>query len=274
MSQLVNRARKDPKSLKLLKKHEETVKSKGPIQVMSRKLLIFSIGCLLAALTPYASCEELPISNKLTLSDVLKLGFRPSSMLPSNRGMLRCWEKREIVLKFENGFECPIKAEDVTFEVYDDDQISSVRISGDSDYPLGFEEAIEKARFIFGKVGTVPRELDEWYAEVKKRRMFSSFGRFTKLNGEVKMGVQLLPTLQKIDQKPALLGIIVEWKYLGSGPLGGSRSKPVTTPQGFDWDMSYEAWSKRIIEKGSHKPKASSPDHRDTHDACLPSDKH
>jgi hypothetical protein len=184
-------------------------------------------------------------------------------MLPDNVGMLRCWEKREIVLKFENGFECPIKAENVTFEVYDDDQISSVRISGDRDYPLGLDEAVEKARFIFGRVGKVPPELDEWHVEVKKRRMFSSFGWFTKLNGDVKVGVQLLPTLQKIDQKPALLGMMVEWKYQGSGPLGGDRSKPVTTPPGFDWDMSYEAWSKRIVEKGSRKPNASSSAHHD-----------
>lgn len=221
------------------------------------------------ALVANAFCTEIPISKKLTLSEVMALGFRPSNLTPYNLGPVRCWEPQEIVLSFKGGYKYAIKAESITFNVFDDDQIASIEIYGNDDFPITLDKAVEESKAFYERFGSIPEEFNLWLESVYRKKRFSPFGHVVKVEDGVRAGIQLLPTLQRIDQKPTLLGVVVNWEYLGTGSLGGSRSKPVVSPPGYDWDMSHEAWRNRIIEKGSQKPKASPPDHRVPNDSWF-----
>ena len=59
--------------------------------------------------------------------------------------------------------------------------------------------------------------------------------------------------MQPLDKFPVVLAFEIRWKYLGkdsSFPTSGrgGRKTAIVSPPGYEWDMSFQAWSKRIRE--------------------------
>lgn len=203
---------------------------------------------------------QLVIDEKMTLEEVFKAGFRPSAVDSSNMRDVRVWERQSLDLLFGD-FRFSIDTEQTTFMVYDDDQIQSLRIIGSRETPLSFLEVEKLARGFSDQLGLeADSQIDEWLGRCRARNSMTMQGFGGKdWRPGVRVGGQFLTTLQRLDQKPAVLGIEIRWKYLGNGPAGGDRwGKPVVSPAGYDWDMSNEAWRARV-RQGSSKPSEKPP---------------
>lgn len=195
---------------------------------------------------------ELVIDEKLTLEDVFAAGFRPSSVYPSDDGDVRVWERKKVTLVFDD-FRYNIDAEDITFGLYDDDQISKLRVTTTREMPLSVEEAAsEVKKFGTGVNFDATEHIERWKqkCEVRGSMAMESFGGKEWREGVLIKG-EFLTTLQPLDKYPAVLAFEIHWDYLGentSGPtaLRGKRRSPVVSPPAYDWDMSFEAWTKRV----------------------------
>ena len=138
-----------------------------------------------------------------------------------------------------------------TFLLYDDNQISSVRLMTTREKPLSVEEVTaEVKRFSHGINFDATDHIEKWRrkCEMRKSMAMAGFGGEEWIDG-VRIKGAFLTTLQPLDKFPAVLAFEIQWKYLGSGPLGGDRWGVVNvSPPGYDWDISSKAWSKRIRE--------------------------
>lgn len=191
---------------------------------------------------------ELVIDEKLTLEDLFAAGFRPSSVYPSDDGDVRVWERKKVTLVFDD-FRYDIDTEDITFRMYDDDQISSLRITTTAEKPLSVEEADIAVRKFFKGLNFDGEEyIERWHKACASRGSMTmeSFGRDEWRNGVMIMG-EFLTTLQDLEKYPARLAFEIEWKYLGAGKANGDRwGVKNVSPPGYDWDMSFEAWTQRV----------------------------
>ncbi|RYD35133.1 MAG: hypothetical protein EOP85_19275, partial [Verrucomicrobiaceae bacterium] len=210
-------------------------------------ILIWSISLGLASTGSAAGRLQLEIDEKLTLEDVFKAGFRPSSILPSNTGDIRVWERQSIDLLFED-FRYSIDTEHTTFTVYDDDQIESLSIIATREEPLTFAEVERQARSFSHELGLdADAQIDEWRDRCQSRgsMVMQGFGMKEWRDG-VRVGGEFLTSLQPLDRKPAVLSINIQWKYMGTGAHQGDRVTPIVSPAGYNWDMSNAAWSHRL----------------------------
>lgn len=216
-------------------------------------LRALAILCFLIGESSAVERFQLVIDEKLTLEEVFKAGFRPSALVPSNAVDVRVWEGQSIDLVFED-FIFSIDTEQTTFRLYDDDQIASLRIIGSRAAPLTIAEVGSRARNLSDGLGLkADPQIEEWLERCRARNsmVMQGFGGKEWRPG-VRVGGEFFTTLQPLDQLPAVLGIEIRWKYLGTGPDGGDRwGKPVVSPPGYEWDMSYEAWSAKVRQGGS-----------------------
>ena len=110
---------------------------------MFRKLFLISVSILSLINSYGANRIELVIDEDLTLESIFAAGLRPSSTTPSNMSDIRVWERQAITLLFDD-FRYEIDTEQITFGVYDDDQISFMRLRTTSEKPLSVEEAVNE----------------------------------------------------------------------------------------------------------------------------------
>jgi|AntRauTorckE6833_2_1112554.scaffolds.fasta_scaffold11175_2 hypothetical protein len=221
--------------------------------------MILKLKYLILLSTTLVSCAfaqeerlELGIDEKLTLEDVFAAGFRPSSVYPSDDGDVRVWERQKVTLVFGD-FRYDIDTEDITFGLYDDDQISKLRVTTTREMPLSVEEATsEVKKFGKGVNFDATEHIERWKqkCEVRGSMAMESFGGKEWREGVLVLG-EFLTTLQPLDKYPAVLAFEIHWDYRGidtRGPsaLKGKRRLPVVSPPGFDWDMSFEAWRERV----------------------------
>ena len=119
---------------------------------------------------------ELVIDEKLTLEEVFAAGFRPSSVNPSDQGSIRVWERQKVTLIFDD-FRYNIDTEQTTFLLYDDNQISSLRIMTTSEMPLSVDEAVtEVKRFSDGLDMDVDEHINIWREKCKTRGSMAMAG--------------------------------------------------------------------------------------------------
>lgn len=191
---------------------------------------------------------ELIIDEKLTLEDVFAAGFRPSSVYPSDDGDIRVWERKKVTLVFGD-FRYDIDTEDVTFRMYDDNQISNLRITTTRENPLSVEEAkIEVRKFSNGIDLDIDGHIEAWLKQCADggSMTMAGFGGSDFIEG-VSVGGVFLTTLQPLDRYPVVLAFEIRWDYLGTGSAGGDRwGVKNVSPPGYDWDMSFEAWTQRV----------------------------
>ena len=204
--------------------------------------IFISIAFLVVSAAP-ALCQSLAISDVLTLRDVFDAGFRPSHMGEGGTGLIRQWDTNKVGLRFD-GYHLDLNADHFTFSVYDDDQVRRLDVYNGS-RPLTFDEGVAAADAILKALGMQDQKLLEWRAEVLESGRMRKFGTNQLWKEGIRVGIELLASLQPLEKKPIILSVSVKWDYRGSGPYGGGRMKPVTTPSGYDWDMSFEAWTER-----------------------------
>lgn len=204
--------------------------------------IFISIAFVVISAAP-ALCQSLAISDVLTLRDVFDAGFRPSHMGEGGTGLIRQWDTKKVGLRFD-GYNLDLNADHFTFSVYDDDQVRRLDVYNAS-RPLTFDEGVAAADAILKALGMQDRQLIQWREEVVAGGRMRSFGTNQPWKEGVRVGIELLSSFQELEERPIILSVSVSWDYRGSGPYGGGRMKPVTTPSGYDWDMSFKAWTER-----------------------------
>lgn len=218
---------------------------------MFRKLFLISL-LIVSLIKSYgANRIELVIDEDLTLENIFAAGLRPSSTTPSNKSDIRVWERQAVTLLFDD-FRYEIDTEQITFGVYNDDQISFMRLRTTSEKPLSVEEAVNEVElFSFGLGFDVAQQITQWREKCAKRNSMAmaGFGGF-EWKEDVRILGEFMTTLQPLDKFPVVLAFEIRWKYRGKDTsiptaLRGKRRAPIVSPSGYSWDMSFEAWSKR-----------------------------
>jgi len=200
-------------------------------------------------------------STRLNLEAVFEKGFRPYILSQYSPRTLRDWNPRQLTVTFPE-LKVNLATEQITFDVYDNGDIKSIRIIGNRKSPKPIAEILKTADAILSAIGEdADAVIENWHKRFEKhgRLMFAGAGTQWKEGNRVFL--EILPAGTPKDH--ANLSLVFEWDYRGKGASRGYSNEVVTAPDGYDWDVSFERWQehnrKCELEKLAEQDGADQP---------------
>jgi hypothetical protein len=186
-----------------------------------------------------------------TFKRVFELGFRPSFVTPSSTSEVRDWDLHKVKILIGNQeFKCV--SEMTTFKVFETGNLSRLTVVANRNAPIPVEDALVEAEALLKAAGAETNPVSEWREKLKSRGRIGFEGFGVEMENKIRVSVEIYPHGQ--GDKLASLAVQVEWPYDGKLPKPEGKAISLKTPEGYDWNMSYEEWSRRLHERGKQPP--------------------
>lgn len=180
-----------------------------------------------------------------TFRRVFELGFRPSLLSQYSVSEVRDWNLRPVRILI-GSYEFKCVSEMTTFEVYDTGSLSSLTVVANRKAPVPVKDALTEAEALLNAAGAKSNPVAQWRENFRSTGKIRFEGFRAEIENNIRVSVEIYP--DGLGDKLASLAVQIEWPYDGKLPPTERTRVPLKTPPGYDWDMSFEEWQRRMRE--------------------------